>query len=143
MKKILLCVFMLVSSVFVFSDDAPFQMSTLTVTVVNIKSDKGVILAALCNSRESYEGSAAAFMGCSQTVANGRSVLVFEDLPAGEYAIKLVHDKNGNGKMDTGLFGIPKEDYAFSNNVPGPLGPPDFDKVKFSVDGDTALEIRL
>lgn len=134
---------MFVSMCAVFSDDAALQTSTLTVTVVNIKSDKGVISAALCNSRESYVTPNAAFMGCTETIRNGQSVLVFENVPHGVYAIKLIHDKNSNGDLDTGLFGIPKEDYAFSNNVPGPFGPPDFEKVKFTVDGDTHIEIRL
>ncbi len=143
MNRKIMCVVMIVLMVAVFSDDAALQTSTLTVTVVDIKNDKGLILAALCNSKESYENPNAAFMGCAESIRNGQSVLVFENVPNGVYAVKLIHDKNSNGKLDTGLFGIPKEDYAFSNNIPGPFGPPDFEKVKFTVDGDTRIEIRL
>jgi uncharacterized protein (DUF2141 family) len=38
------------------------------------------------------------------------------ELPPGRYAIVVLHDENGNKKLDTGLFGIPKEGYGASNN---------------------------
>jgi uncharacterized protein (DUF2141 family) len=43
-------------------------------------------------------------------------------LPEGEYVIGLLQDSNGNGHMDYGLFGIPKEPYGWSNmkgKIPG------------------------
>ena len=36
-------------------------------------------------------------------------------LPAGEYIITAYQDANGNGKMDYGLFGVPKEIFGISN----------------------------
>jgi len=57
----------------------------------------------------------------------------FLDLPEGEYAIAVYHDANGNGKMDSNLMGIPTEDYAFSNNAVGKMGPPSYDQAKFAL----------
>jgi uncharacterized protein (DUF2141 family) len=44
--------------------------------------------------------------------------------------------------LDTGLFGIPKEPYGFSNNARNPFGPPQFDDVKFMVSGE-ALTLTI
>jgi uncharacterized protein (DUF2141 family) len=69
--------------------------------------------------------------------------MVFEDLPSGEYCISLYQDENDNGKLDTGLFGIPTEKYGFSNNAKGKYGPPSFDDCRFTVEGDREIEITL
>ncbi|GGF36655.1 DUF2141 domain-containing protein [Echinicola rosea] len=37
-----------------------------------------------------------------------------DQLPIGEYMIAVLHDSNGNGKLDYSIFGVPKEGYAFS-----------------------------
>lgn len=36
------------------------------------------------------------------------------DLPPGRYAVRAFVDLNGNGELDTGAFGKPKEPFAFS-----------------------------
>jgi uncharacterized protein (DUF2141 family) len=53
-------------------------------------------------------------------------------LPAGRYAVSLIHDENGNGKLDT-LLGIPKEGFAFSRNPPIRFGAPRYDDASFHV----------
>lgn len=59
----------------------------------------------------------------------------FEDLPAGVYAVAIMHDENGNTQLDTNLLGIPTEGYGFSNDARGVLGPPSFSAAAFSYDG--------
>lgn len=61
--------------------------------------------------------------------------LDFVNLPDGEYAIALVQDLNGNGKMDTKKFGIPAEPFAFSNAALRKFGPPFFEQAKFEIRG--------
>lgn len=57
-----------------------------------------------------------------------------QDMPFGEYAIAVYHDKNKNGKIDTNLLGIPKENYGFSNNARGRFGPASWDDSKFKIE---------
>jgi uncharacterized protein (DUF2141 family) len=52
-------------------------------------------------------------------------------LPEGEYVIGIHQDTNGNGEMDYGLFGIPKETFGFSN-MKGRI-PRNFSEMKFGV----------
>jgi hypothetical protein len=54
------------------------------------------------------------------------------------------HDENKNGKCDTGLFGIPTEGTVVSNHPKGFMGPPSFDKAKFSFAGvSSELKVRM
>jgi uncharacterized protein (DUF2141 family) len=54
------------------------------------------------------------------------------NLPAGEYVVTAFQDTNGNGQLDTGLFGVPKEPAAKSNwNGVGSPGP--WSKLKTAV----------
>jgi uncharacterized protein (DUF2141 family) len=39
------------------------------------------------------------------------------ELPAGRYALRAFVDINGNGELDTGAFGKPKEPFAFSRKT--------------------------
>ncbi len=57
---------------------------------------------------------------------------IISDLAYGEIALTLFQDFNGNGKFDMNTIGLPKEDYAFSNNVRPKLGAPDYNECKFS-----------
>lgn len=60
------------------------------------------------------------------------------DLPAGRYAIAIVHDVNGNGVLDTGPLRIPREAFAFSNGARALLGPPSFHSAAFILPAEGA-----
>jgi uncharacterized protein (DUF2141 family) len=68
------------------------------------------------------------------------SAMRFTDLPTGGYAIALIHDENGNNKLDT-LFGIPKEGFGFSRNPVIRFGAPKFAAARFDVASGTTAEI--
>lgn len=81
--------------------------------------------------------------GKSAVTADGTTVLRFENLPDGDYAISVLHDANGNGKMDFNVMGIPQEAFGFSNKAAGTFGPPKFEAARFTVKGDTVHVIDL
>lgn len=75
---------------------------------------------------------------------DGYATVTFPDLKPGTYGVAVFQDKNGNGKMDKGLFGIPKEPYGFSNNPTIRLKSPGFKKWSFDYDGKgKTVEIRM
>ena len=59
----------------------------------------------------------------------------FEEVPPGTYAMAVVHDENMNGKLDTGLLGIPTEGYGFSNDAKALFSAPSFADASFRYDG--------
>jgi uncharacterized protein (DUF2141 family) len=77
-------------------------------------------------------------------IASAASTCSFDPIPAGTYAVACFHDENKNGKLDTGLFGIPTEGTVVSNHAKGFMGPPSFEKAKFSFPGTPgALDLRM
>jgi len=64
------------------------------------------------------------------------------DLPAGSYAASVYLDENENGKLDSGLFGIPKEPVGASNNPRRRMGPPRFEDCIFTM-GSSPLSLSI
>jgi len=110
------------------------KTGTLTVLIDGFSSDKGDAKIALCNSIEGYKSDDKAYRREAVRIRNGKAEWAFEDLPFGEYLIKVFHDENGNYKLDKNLFGAPAEAYGFSNNARATLGPPDYKKAAFQFD---------
>lgn len=50
----------------------------------------------------------------------------------GRWAAALVHDENGNDKMDMAVF-LPREGFGFSRNPKIGMGPPKFASAAFDV----------
>lgn len=74
----------------------------------------------------------------------GRARTRFEGLSPGDYAVAVVHDENGNGKLDTGLFRIPVEGLGASNDARALIGPPSFDAARIAVRGPrSGIEIHV
>lgn len=72
------------------------------------------------------------------------ATLIFEDIPAGRYAIQLFADRNGNGQLDSSPRGIPLEPVGFSNNPPLLRGKPSVAQcVLHHSGGETPVQIRL
>ena len=63
-------------------------------------------------------------------------VVATMSLPAGDYAISIYYDANGNGDLDTNFIGIPKEPVALSNNAKASFGPPKYKDAVFSLSAD-------
>lgn len=59
-------------------------------------------------------------------------MLEFDHLAPGEWAMLMIHDSNGNGKLDK-RFGLPREGFGFSRNPAIRFGPPSAQDVQFDV----------
>ena len=115
----------------------------LAITVKGVHGADGSVFLAVYDSAASFMKPALAKATRKAAAAKGDIEFVIHDLPAGKYAVSSYHDENGNGKLDTGAFGIPTEGYGFSNNAQGSLGPPEFAQAVFEFDGRTAKSISF
>ena len=128
---------------------SPAFAGTVTVEVHNIET-KGEIHLAVYDDADVFEndngekgGAAKGIIdGVIEEVETGMETYTFE-LPDGKYAIGIFVDANYNNKMDRNFFGIPKEQYGFSNDAKGSFGPPSFKDASFNVSGDMKLKINL
>ena len=75
---------------------------------------------------------------------NEGSAYDIDGVPAGDVAVLVYVDENGNDLLDKNFIGIPKEPLGISNNY-RPKGPPAFDRAKFLVaEGQsTKIDIEL
>ena len=79
----------------------------------------------------------------AEKVTADRTLVLHFDLPAGKYAVQVMHDENDNGKLDANFMGIPIEGYGFSNN-PQVMRRAYFSEAAFEVkDAATAIVVRL
>ena len=122
---------------------------TLTVTINNIEK-AGEIHVAVYDNAEGFEADRGEKGGAAPGITDGTiemvergSVTYVYELPPGTYAIGIFHDVNLNNKMDNNLFGIPKEQYGFSNNARAFFGPPAFEAAAFVLNGATTQSIDL
>jgi uncharacterized protein (DUF2141 family) len=120
---------------------APFsvaQAADIEVTVSGLRGEATVYFALF--DRDTFLGKPIAV--ARSEPAN--PVARFKHLPSGKYALSAYQDINGNGLLDRGIFGIPKEPSGFSNDATGMMGPPKFDSAAIQLDADNlAIVIKL
>jgi uncharacterized protein (DUF2141 family) len=112
----------------------------LTIEVNGIKNNQGKIFIAIYDSEETFLNKAS---GIIAEIKDKKSTGVFKGLKKGTYAVSFFHDENNNQKMDTKIFGIPKEPYGFSNGASGFMGPPKFNDAKFNLDSNKKITINI
>jgi uncharacterized protein (DUF2141 family) len=108
----------------------------LTIHIDDIRAASGSVMVAVYSSADTFLKAPLLATGAPAT-ATGNTIVI-KDLPAGEYAFAVYHDANANGKMDKNLLGIPTEDYAFSNNAMGKMGPPSYADARIIVPAEGA-----
>ncbi len=123
--------FSFLSYLFLFS---PFNTGTIQLEVQNIKPSKGSIKVAIFGAEEEFLVDDKAIQGHSVATTNSdKLTITLKNLPFGTYAIAIYQDLNDNGKLDTNLFGVPKEPYGFSNNARSKWGAPKYEIAKFEL----------
>ncbi|WP_288287626.1 DUF2141 domain-containing protein [uncultured Sphingobium sp.] len=110
------------------------QLQPLIMALEGLRSTKGQILVCVtrvpryfpdCSDDPDKRHFAVAARGGAVTIGN---------VTPGDYAIAIVHDENGNGKLDT-FAGIPREGVGFSRNPVLRFGAPSFRSASFAVAG--------
>lgn len=119
---------------------SPPAQSDVTVHLTGLRSEKGAVL--LCLTRDSRR-----FLKCQEAPGSvGKSVpaghaarVTLGQVPAGQYALLVVHDENRNGRFDMTL-GIPREGFGFSNNPAMRPRPPRWEEIRFELKPGQAVQ---
>ena len=127
----------------------PALADELIVTIDNIK-DAGEIHVAIYDNAAAFEADRGEKGGAAPGITQGTieyiepgTVTYRYEVAPGTYAIGIFHDANLNNRLDNYFFGVPREQYGFSNNARGFMGPPSFDDAAFTVEGKTEISITL
>lgn len=118
-------------------------LAALDVAVENMRSARGLIRVCLTADPDNFPNCIDDRDAVKRTIPAGQHALHFGALPRGDYAVAVIHDENGNAKLDT-FMGIPKEGFGFSRNPPIRFGPPRFTAARFRIDSDAeAQQIQM
>ncbi|WP_313112620.1 DUF2141 domain-containing protein [Aequorivita sediminis] len=116
---------------------------TLTITVDNIKEVNGTIEIGLFNNGDRFLEKGQAYKSISIAVNNSTETITVKNIPKGTYAISLFQDLNDDKICNQNFFGIPKEPYAFSNNIKPKFSAPTFEDCQFQLNSDKSVRISL
>lgn len=103
----------------------------VSIAVKGLRNKKGYVHVCMTDKANRFPDKCTGFR--KTVAARSNLVLTFSDVPAGRYAIALVHDENGNGKMDMTMGIMPREGFGFSRDPALIKGPPRFSSAAFDV----------
>lgn len=133
MRNIIFSAFFIVLPAAVFSTNPELPEEGIRITVTRLHNQKGHVLISLFKDGAGYPDDAQKAFRKAQLDINGQSASVlFSGLPAGTYAVSVLHDENDDRLMNKNSLGIPREGFGFSNNVVGAFGPPSWSRAGFS-----------
>ena len=115
---------------FTYQDD----YNTLNIEITELNDAHGSIVLELLDENQNQ---ILAFNNIP--IINIKSIFKIDSLRSGKYVLRFFNDNNENGKLDTNLFGIPKEEFGNSNNVKPKFGPPNFNDMIFKIERDSSL----
>ena len=117
---------------------------TIEVDISEVNTVEGKFFVTVHDKKETFpiKGDHAVMQRWVSVSSNPQRI-VFTGLKPGWYAVGVAQDSNGNGKIDTGWFGIPSEPVGVSRN-PRSFGPPRFDDCKVFIGaGVTRIPVTL
>ena len=106
--------------------------SDLSVDVSNLRSAKGMVRVCLTADPDNFPACVDDAQAVTRSIPASKTSVSFGGLPHGDYAVAVIHDENGNKKLDT-FAGIPREGFGFSRNPPVTFGPPRFSAARFTI----------
>ncbi|WP_238995809.1 DUF2141 domain-containing protein [Sphingomonas solaris] len=115
----------------------------IDLAVEGLRSQRGSIIICLTRDPAHFPDCDGDPASRHMTIAATDPAARFPSLPSGDYALALIHDENGNGRLDK-MFGVPREGVGFSRNPRLTLGPPRFAAARFAVGTQPVAEmVRL
>ncbi len=129
-RKLLFFCVLFLAVVSLFADEI-----NTTIEINGVIVNGGLVYVAVYSNENDYKDEKAFTQFILQPVNSGLKYSL--DLPEGEYVVSAYQDKNGDEKLNSGLFGIPSEPVGITNyNLRG--APGGFNKLKAPINKNSA-----
>lgn len=118
---------------------------SLTIKVNELRNQKGHVQFTLYNKDgsvpdEKFKKYYKIEIG---EIIKNASVITFDNIPTGRYAVNILHDENKDGKIDKGWI-LPTEGVGFSNiKSISPFNKPNFKKASFELNADKSIQVKV
>lgn len=118
-------------------------LATLELDFTSLRSTRGLLQICIAPAASEFPDCRDGRGAIKRTIPASDGKLRLTALAPGDYAVAVIHDANGNGKLDT-FMGIPREGFGFSRNPVIGFGPPRFSAARFPLDGGSdRQEVKL
>ncbi|MHA6718369.1 DUF2141 domain-containing protein [Sphingomonas sp. RS6] len=118
-------------------------LGTLEIDFLKLRSAKGLLQICIAPDASEFPDCSEGGGAIKRTVSAADGRVRVSGLAPGDYAVAVIHDANGNGKLDT-FMGIPREGFGFSRNPAIGFGPPRFNAAQFPVTaGSARQQVRM
>jgi uncharacterized protein (DUF2141 family) len=107
----------------------------ISVVVSGVRNDTGLVRCGLYNSPNGFREPGKEFKGAEAKISGGKATCLFNAVPPGTYAVAVFHAEHGETKLETGMFGKPKQGYGFTRDATGTMGPPSFTAAAYAYPG--------
>ncbi len=112
----------------------PTQTGSIVVHIKELRNLNGMVGASLYASKKGFPDTPErSYATLVKKITAAEDTFVFENVPYGTYAISVLHDENGNGKMDKNFFGLPTEGCGISTNPKIGMGGPKYNDSVFTL----------
>lgn len=116
--------------------EAPASQTSVEVDISGVRNAKGKVLVCMTANPKAFPDCGKDPKSRKLALPAGPSLVArFDDVSPGTYAVALIHDENGNNRMDVALF-LPREGFGMSRNPKIGIGPPSFKSAQFTVGAD-------
>ena len=114
-------------------------VARLDVALDHLRSTRGTVRVCLTADPANFPACVDDADAVRLSIPASETRFTLPGLPPGSYALAVIHDENGNGRLDT-FLGVPREGYGFSRNAPVRFGPPRFAAARFTLGIEGATE---
>jgi uncharacterized protein (DUF2141 family) len=120
------------------------SLSTVLIEVSGFKNTRGTLNCRLFSKAADFPDDEG-IVTLRVPITGPNTSCSFSNVEPGTYAIAVVHDENGNGKLDKNFVGVPSEGYGVSNNKTYALSAPKWDESTFKLGAteSKALQVKL
>jgi uncharacterized protein (DUF2141 family) len=126
------------------AEPRPPGTGRVEVTMTGFKSEEGQALIAFFLDGNGWPNAEeAVFQRLEVEIRDGQAVAMFDDVPAGPFAISAFHDTNDDKKLNTNVVGAPSEPYGFSADARGTFSAPSFEEARLELAAGETKQITI
>lgn len=117
----------------------------LTVGIEGFRNREGQVCASLFASNQGFPNNRKNVVQrqCNK-ITSVPLTINFTNLKAGNYAVAVIHDTNGDGTLNRNDLGMPIEGYGFSRNPTIRTAAPKFNDASILIAGpNTSVQVQL
>lgn len=120
------------------------ESAPLRISITGVASGDGAVAVAVFDSADAYEARDGAVAKSFVPIVGDAAAWRTELAAGRQYVVLAYHDVNGNGRLDTRVFGIPKEPVGIYKADRTRFRPPGFDEASFLLPaGGMSIRIDL